>query len=90
MSNYYVTIAGQPVGREAHLTAARLSQARPDARNASGQPSAATSMSRQRWIDGGLEETYEASLPLVGLVLALLGALVAVLVLVLRRSGNRR
>ncbi len=90
MSTYYVTIAGQPVGPEAHLSPARLSQGRPDARDASGQPSAATSMSRQRWIDGGLEEKCEASLPLVVLALVLLAAVVAILVLVRRHPGDRR
>lgn len=90
MSNYYVTIGGQPVGPEAHLTPARLSRARPDARDAAGQPSATTSMSRQRWIDGGLEEKCEASLPLIGLALALLGAAVVVLVLALRHQSGRR
>jgi hypothetical protein len=90
VSNYYVTIDGQPVGPEAHLTPARLSQARPDARNAAGQPSATTSMSRQRWIDGGIEETWEASLPLFGLGLALLGAVVAVLALALHHRSDRK
>jgi len=47
-------------------------------------------MSRQRWIDGGLEEKCEASLPLIGLALALLGAAVAVLVLALRHQSGRR
>lgn len=88
MSDYYVTIGGQPIGPEALLAPSRLSSARPDARDASGMPSAVTQLSPNRWADGGVEETLRVGLPLTGLALALLGAAIALLIMVSRRHRS--
>jgi hypothetical protein len=76
MSEPIVTISGQRVYARGQTPEPGGQSARPDARDENGRLLGLTEMSPSGWASGSNEETFEAGLPF-------LGGLVAVIVLIL-------
>jgi hypothetical protein len=86
MTQPIVTISGQrvyPLGEAPEQT---RSPEWPDARNADGRPIALTEMSPSGWAAGGNEETFEAGLPFLGGLVAVI--LLTITALLLWKRGH--
>jgi hypothetical protein len=86
MSEPIVTISGQRVYPRGQAPE-QGSPDWPDARDGGGRPLAPTEMSPSGWASGGNEETFEAGLPFLGgLVAVVIFTVVALLVAKRRRA----
>jgi hypothetical protein len=84
MSEPIVTISGQRVYPRGQAPDTVDPLARPDSRHAGGRPIAQTEMSPSGWASGGNEETFEAGLPFLGGLIAVILFTIGLLLLVKR------
>lgn len=85
MSEPIVTISGQRVYARGQAPEPGAIPDWPDTRDAAGRPVALTEMSPSGWASGGNDETFEAGLPLLAALLALIALIVTVLLVATRR-----
>lgn len=85
MSEPIVTISGQRVYPRGQAPEPGASPDWPDARNAAGRPTAPTEMSPSGWASGGNEETFEAGLPFLGGLVAIIILTVTALLIAKRQ-----
>ncbi len=85
MSEPIVTISGQRVYPRGQAPEPGPSSDWPDARDAVGRPLAPTEMSPSGWASGGNEETFEAGLPFLGALVAIVVLTITALLIAKRR-----
>lgn len=84
MDRILVTIGGHPVYPKGETPDLGPAAAHRDARDAAGRLRAITEMSPSGWASGGNEDTLEAGLPFMGVLVAVILFTVAALVLAKR------
>ncbi len=85
MGEPIVTISGQRVYPRGQAPDPRAPSDWPDARDAAGRPIALTEMSPSGWASGGNEETFEAGLPFLAALVALIAAIAGAFLFARRR-----
>jgi hypothetical protein len=85
MSEPIVTISGQRVYPRGEAPEQGASSDWPDARDAGGRPIAPTEMAPSGWVSGGNEETFEAGLPFLGGLVAIIVFTIAAMLIAKRR-----
>jgi hypothetical protein len=84
MSEPIVTISGQRVYLRGQTPEAGALPDQPDARDVAARPLSQTGMSPSGWASGGGEETFEAGLPFLGALVAVIVLTVAALLIAKR------
>lgn len=85
MSEPIVTIGGQRVYHRGAAPEPGAVPDWPDARDATGRPLALTEMAPSGWASGGNEETFEAGLPFLGALVAVVTLAIVALLIAKRR-----